>query len=80
MLRYLCESPNGIDPSANHILPLSPFRAASCPIVILLPILAPHGLPLARFTAFKAVQAASAIWLTAPLLGGKIGSPLLMKF
>ena len=63
-----CPSRN--HPSGNQILPLSPFLAGSCPIVIL-QILAAPGLPLARFRAFKAVQAASAIWLTASLVSGK---------
>ena len=40
-------------PGGNQILPLSPFNAGSCPIVILPPILAAPALPLARFQGFQ---------------------------
>jgi hypothetical protein len=53
------------------------FPGPHLPGVIRPPIPADHGLPLARFKAFKAVQATTDIRLTGSLLVGKIGSPLL---
>jgi hypothetical protein len=67
-------------PGGNQILPLSPFNAGSCPILILPSILAapaPVG-PLPRLSKLCRQRAPIGSRL---ILGcGKMGSPLFMKF